>query len=90
VNQGVWFFPSYVVADKQRRRELLSDGCADLKNELEGVRGFLPSWLTAEVSDEQKWQRSFAASRDRLGELADEALAEYGAGQTQELDPDKL
>jgi hypothetical protein len=72
VNQGVCFFASYVVADKPRLRKLLSGGCADLKNELEGVRGFLPSdWLTGEVSDEQKWQRSFAASRDRLGELAD-------------------
>lgn len=46
--------------------------------------------FTAEISDEHNWQRSFAASRVRLGELADEALAEYRAGRTQVLDPDKL
>jgi hypothetical protein len=50
----------------------------------------LANWLKAEISDEQKWQRSFAASRKRLGELADEALTEYSAGLTQVLDPDKL
>jgi len=50
----------------------------------------LAKLLTAEASDERKWQRSFAASRDRLGELADEALGEYRSGQTQVLDPDKL
>jgi hypothetical protein len=50
----------------------------------------LAKLLTAGASDERKWQRSFAASRDRLGELADEGLAEYRAGQTQVLDPDKL
>jgi|GEM_PF-801807 len=118
LNQGVWFFAAYVAADEQRLKTLLSAKRVEaLKEELELMRGFLPSdtlcgplgevllqakmlpeadqqalakWLRAEVSDERKWQRSFAASRDRLGELADEGLAEYHAGQTQVLDPDKL
>jgi hypothetical protein len=50
----------------------------------------LAEWLTAEISDEHKWQHSFATSQDRLHELADEALEEYRAGRTQVLDPDKL
>jgi hypothetical protein len=50
----------------------------------------LAKWMAAEISDERKWQRSFAASQDRLAELADEALEEYHAGRTQVLDPDKL
>ena len=118
LNQGVWFFAAYVAADEQRLKALLSARRVEaLKEELELMRGFLPSdaltspwgevllrakmlpeadqralakWLAAEISDERKWQRSFAASRGRLGELADEALAEYRAGRTQLLDPDKL
>jgi len=37
---------------------------------------YLAKWLKAEVSDERRWQRKFAVSRDQLGELADEALEE--------------
>ncbi len=111
LNQGVWFFAAHVAADEQGLKTLLSAQRAEaLKEELELMRGFLPSdtlsgplgevllqakmlpeadqqalanWLRAEVSDERKWQRSFAASRDRLGGLADEALGEYRSGQTQ-------
>lgn len=92
LNQGVWFFASQVAPDKSRLKELLVTRRAGaLKDELELMRGFLPSdWLGAEMADEQKWQRSFALSRKRLGELADEALAEHRAGLTQVLDPDKL
>jgi hypothetical protein len=118
LNQGVWFFAAHVAPDQQRLRTLLSARrLGDLKEELELMRGFLPSdtvpqpwaealvqakllpeadqlalatWLKAEVSDERNWQRSFAASQDWLGELADDALAEYRAGRMQVLDPDKL
>jgi hypothetical protein len=55
----------------------------------EADRSALVKWLEAEV-DERKWQRSFAVSRDQLSELAGEALAEYRAGRTEVLDPDKL
>jgi hypothetical protein len=92
LNQGVWFFGSYVAADEERFKEVLSKrNVAVLKDELEPLRGFLPSdWLTPGISDEQKWEHSFAASPQRLRELADEALAEHRAGRTQVLDPYKL
>ena len=38
--------------------------------------------------DEAKWDESFAKSQDFLEQLADEALAAYKAGLTEDLDPD--
>jgi hypothetical protein len=40
----------------------------------------------AALSD-ARWERSFAASQDVLDRLADEAHAEYVAGQTEDFDP---
>jgi hypothetical protein len=34
------------------------------------------------------WDKTFADSQDLLDQLADEAHAEYVAGQTEEFDPD--
>ena len=50
----------------------------------------LASRLLAELSDEDEFDRAMAASADKLAVLAKEALAEHRAGQTQELDPDRL
>lgn len=47
-------------------------------------------WILAELADERGWDASFAASQDALAELANEALADFHAGRTQPLDPDKL
>jgi hypothetical protein len=118
LNQGVWFFGAHVAADQHRLKTLLSARSVEaLENELQLMRGFLPSdyfsgplveallqaktlpeadqqalakWVADEVSDERKWQRSFAACQERLRKLADEALAEYAAGRTQVLDIEKL
>jgi hypothetical protein len=46
--------------------------------------------LLADLAAEREWQRSLAAAPDKLAALADEALAELRAGQTQPLDPDQL
>jgi len=48
------------------------------------------SWLLAELASERRWEKAFADSEDALAQLADEALAEYRAGRTMELDPDSL
>jgi hypothetical protein len=56
-------------------------------------RGDLRSIATKileELEDEEKWDIAFAQSQDRLAELASEAMAEYQAGETEALDPDKL
>lgn len=48
------------------------------------------NFILAELASEQHWQQAFEGSQDMLEQLADEALAEHRAGQTVELDPDKL
>ena len=47
-------------------------------------------WLLDELRDEEQWDRQFRGSHDALGELGAEALADYAAGRTTPLDPDKL
>lgn len=46
--------------------------------------------ILEELEDERRWDEAFARSPDMLAKLATEAMAEYGAGKTQELDPDTL
>lgn len=44
------------------------------------------SLLLAELDSERRWTESFAATQDQLSVLADEALREFEAGQTQPMD----
>jgi hypothetical protein len=46
--------------------------------------------LLEELASERRWEDLFAGSHDVLANLADDALAEHRAGQTEKLDPDKL
>jgi hypothetical protein len=50
----------------------------------------LANWLLAELESERHWQERMSGSATMLEQLADEALAEYRAGKTEELDPDNL
>lgn len=50
----------------------------------------LATWILEEIASEDRWREMFAKSPDKLAQLANEALEEYRAGRTQELDPDKL
>jgi hypothetical protein len=43
------------------------------------------SLLLAELESEHRWSEAFAASQDRLGALADEALREFTAGETRPM-----
>ena len=43
-----------------------------------------------EIKAERRWEASFASSQDALKRLADEALAEHDAGESEPLDPDAL
>jgi len=43
-----------------------------------------------DIESDRRWDELFAESQDFLGELAAEAKAEYEAGLTDELTPDKL
>ena len=48
------------------------------------------NWILKELDSERRWQKTFDESQDDLAELADEALAEHNAGETQDLDPSQL
>jgi hypothetical protein len=50
----------------------------------------LASRVLAELGDEDDFDRAIATSADKLVSLANAALAEHRAGETQELDPDRL
>ena len=44
------------------------------------------SLFLAELDSERRWTETFAATQDQLSSLADEALREFEASQTQPLD----
>ena len=46
--------------------------------------------VLAELADEDEFDRAIATSADKLAAMAKQALAEHRAGQTKELDLDKL
>jgi hypothetical protein len=50
----------------------------------------LASRLLAEIAGEDDFDRAIAQTSHKLTRLANEALAEYRAGLTEELDPDRL
>jgi len=50
----------------------------------------LAQWLLAELESERRWEEALAQTEEGLSELAEEALAEYRRGRTENLDPDKL
>lgn len=50
----------------------------------------IAAWILEEIASEQRWEELFAQSPQVLERLADEALAEFRAGRTRVLDPDRL
>lgn len=50
----------------------------------------LALWILEELHSDRRWANAFAHSEDILAHLADEALAEYRAGLTEELDLNQL
>ncbi|MBE9106029.1 hypothetical protein IQ229_14095 [Nostoc cf. edaphicum LEGE 07299] len=70
--------------------ELLEQAIAKLKNLPANEQDAIAAMILAELEDECLWDEAFARSPDILAKLAAEAMAEYCAGKTQELDPDTL
>ncbi|MCC5644061.1 hypothetical protein LC607_14100 [Nostoc sp. CHAB 5824] len=70
--------------------ELLEQAIAKLKNLPANEQDAIAAMILAELEDERHWDETFARSPDILAKLAAEAMAEYRAGKTQELDPDTL
>jgi hypothetical protein len=50
----------------------------------------LAEWLLAELASERRWENAYSSSADQLAELAREAVDELEAGDTEELDPERL
>lgn len=61
-----------------------------VSEESQSIQDAIAALVLAELESEKRWSKSFAASRDALVTLADEALAEHRAGRTKPLDLDAL
>ncbi|MDY6782244.1 MAG: hypothetical protein SW833_06775 [Cyanobacteriota bacterium] len=66
--------------------QLLEDAIARLKTLPTSEQDAIAAIILEELEDEIRWEESFAKSQDALARLAATAMAEYRAGQTQELD----
>ena len=42
------------------------------------------------IEADERWDRTFAASQDKLARLADKVRGEIRAGKTEPLDPERL
>lgn len=70
--------------------ELLEQAIARLKTLSVNEQDAIAALILEELEDEVRWDASFAKSHDVLAKLAAEAMTEYRAGKTQELDPETL
>ncbi|MEC4805130.1 MAG: hypothetical protein SAJ12_15245 [Jaaginema sp. PMC 1079.18] len=70
--------------------ELLKQTIAKLQTLSGNEQNAIASIILEELEDEQRWDESFSRSPDVLATLAASAMTEYHAGETQELDPEKL
>ncbi len=70
--------------------ELLEQALAKIKNLPDNEQDAIATIILEELEDKMKWEKVFADSQDMLAELAAEAMTEYQAGKTQELDPETL
>ena len=70
--------------------ELLEQAIAKIKTLPDNEQDTIATIILEELEEERKWERTFADSQDMLAKLAAEAMTEYQAGKTQELDPETL
>ena len=70
--------------------ELLEKAFAEAAQLPEQDQDSLGAWILAELASEQKWEKAFSRSADKLSELASEAVREHAQGKTRELDPDRI
>lgn len=70
--------------------ELLEKAIARLKTLPASEQDAIAAMILEELEDEIRWDAAFAGSQDTLAKLAAEAMTQYHAGKTQELDPETL
>ena len=66
--------------------ELLEKAFAQASKLSPEEQDFLAQILLDDLASEEVWEQSFAQSRDKLAQLADEALSEYQRGETKPLE----
>ncbi|MGH8002315.1 MAG: hypothetical protein ACREPR_23520 [Brasilonema sp.] len=69
---------------------LLEQAIARLKTLPASEQDAIAAMILEELEDDIRWDESFANSQDALAKLAAAAMAEYHAGETQQLDPETL
>jgi len=47
------------------------------------------SLILEEIESERRWDELFAGSQEKLAQLAGQAVADYQAGKTKPLDPER-
>ncbi len=70
--------------------ELLEKAYAAIAELPEPDQEAIAALILEELASELRWQQALSNSADALAKLAEEALAEYRAGRTQQLNPDAL
>jgi hypothetical protein len=70
--------------------ELLEKAISRLKTLSASEQDAIAAMILEELEDEARWDITFAKTQDALAKLASEAMVEYRAGKTQELDPETL
>jgi hypothetical protein len=66
--------------------QLLQRAFAEASKLPEAEQDAVASLLLAELESERRWSQAFASTHDKLSALADEALAEFEAGETLSMD----
>lgn len=69
--------------------ELLERAIKEAARLPEQEQDALANLLMAEIASETRWNVAFADSQPQLARLAADALAEFHAGRTQPLDPER-
>lgn len=70
--------------------KLLGKALKELAKLPDSEQEALAKWLLAELESERRWDRAYAETEEELAKLADEALAEYRQGGTEDLAPNQL
>ena len=70
--------------------ELLREAFAEAERLSREDQDAFARWVLDELASERRWSDLFAASQQKLADLAAEALEENCSGQTKPLDPELL
>jgi aspartate/glutamate racemase len=70
--------------------QLLEQALAQLSKLSDSDQNAIAALILDELSDEQRWQESFANSQDQLAVLAERARQEIQAGRVRDIGIDEL